>query len=303
MRVVSFLPAATEIIFALGLGDALVGVTDECDYPAEARTKPIVVKPAVDLKALSLGEIDRTVATRLRDGKSLYQVDEKQFRELAPDLILTQDLCQVCALSGNEITQTLDSLPKKPAILSLSPRSLKDVLQNIVDIGNAVDCAGKADAYQSELRTRLDDLHLQTKLLPAKRVLYLEWVDPLYNAGHWVPEMMKMAGGVDDLGSLGQDSVRIQWDDVTRWAPEVLVVGPCGFGAEDAARQAKTLAERPGWKSLPAVQSGKVFAVDANSYFARPGPRLIDGAELLAHLVHPAVVDWEGPPSAFRRIS
>lgn len=302
-QIVSFLPSATEIACALGLTDQLVGITHECDYPAEVVGKPVVVRNALPIETMSQKEIDVAVAERMHAGQSLYQVDEKLLQELAPDLILTQDLCQVCAPSGTEVSQALHLLPKKPRILWLTPNSLEQIFANVRDLGEATGRSKEADELIANGRTRLAKIAKVTSRLSTRpRVFCMEWLDPVYCSGHWVPEMVKLAGGVDALGSVGADSVRIPWADVREWAPEVLIITPCGFDLEKTIEQARQLHAYEGWFELPAVRNGRVYAVDANSYFARPGPRVVDGTELLAHLIHPNVFGWEGFRKAFQRL-
>jgi len=302
-RIVSFLPSATEMVYALGLGDRLMGITHECDYPPEATTKPIVVRNVLPIETMSQREIDTAVTARLRDGLSLYQVDEALVQGIAPDLILTQDLCQVCAPSGNEVTQLLKSLSPKPQILWLTPKSLDQIFDNVRELGGATDRLSEAEALIAAGRAKLEKIEVATRALCDRpRVFCMEWVDPIYCSGHWVPEMVRIAGGRDELGREGADSVRIAWDDVLRWAPEVLIVMPCGLHMEKAVEQAERLIAYPGWSGLPAVRNDRVYAVDANSYFARPGPRVVEGTELLAHLLHPNLFAWNGPRSAFRKL-
>jgi len=302
-RIVSFLPSATEMACALGLGDQLVGITHECDYPPEVEGKPVVVRNVLPIEKMSQPEIDAAVARRMRDGLSLYQVDEKLLRELAPDIIMTQDLCQVCAPSGNEVTQALELLSKKPQILWLTPKSLEEIFDNLRELGRATGHAREAEELIAAGHARLEKVAAVTRNLSHRpRVFCLEWLDPVYCSGHWMPEMVEIAGGVDALGRKGTDSVRIPWNDVLEWAPEVLIITPCGFNLEKVVEQTPQLFNNPGWLGLPAVSNGQVYAVDANSYFARPGPRVVDGTELLAHLIHPELFRWEGSQGAFRRI-
>ena len=302
-RIVSFLPSATEMACALGLGDRLLGITHECDYPPEIMGKPIVVRNALPIECMSQSEIDSAVTQRLRDGLSLYRVDETLIREIAPDLILTQDLCQVCAPSGNEVSQLLKALPTNPQILWLTPKCLEQIFDNLRDLGEATGRAQTAEALIAEGRVRLEKIDATASTASSRpRVFCMEWIDPVYCSGHWVPEMVRIAGGIDSLGREGADSVRIPWQDVLQWKPEVLIVTPCGFGLEKAAGQARQLSTYSGWADLPAVRDGRVYAVDANSYFARPGPRVVQGTELLAHLLHPDLFEWDGPTDAFRRL-
>ncbi len=301
--IVSFLPSATEMVCALGLVDQLVGVTHECDYPPEVRGKPVVVRSVLPIETMSEREIDDAVSQRLRNGQSLYQVAENLLRELAPALIITQDLCQVCAPSGNELSQALRVLPKKPEILCMTPKSLADIDENIRALAQATGRQRQADQLIRSGHARLEKIALRSRGMDAvPRVFCMEWIDPIYCCGHWVPEMVRIAGGVDALGREGTDSVRISWDDVRKWDPEVLIVSPCGFRIDKATERASRLFEYPGYSALAAVRANRVYAVDANSYFARPGPRVIDGVELLAHLLHPGAFSWDGPSTAYRRL-
>lgn len=301
LRIVSFLPSATEMVCALGLADHLVGITHECDYPPEVRSKPAVVRPAIPLAGMSLRDIDVAVSTRIRSGQSLYQVDEALLRELAPTLILTQNLCQVCAPSGNEITQALKLLRPKPRILWFTPKSIAGIEENLRELGLATGRLKQAEAVIASGRARLGRVAGLTHQAPTRpRVFCMEWVDPVYCSGHWVPEMVELAGGIDGLSRKGTDSVRVDWPEVVDWAPEVLVINPCGFSLSAASEQARQLFRHPNWSDLPAVRQNRVYAVDANAFFARPGPRVIDGVELLAHIIHPELCSWRGPTDAFK---
>jgi len=302
-RIVSFLPSATEMACALGLSDQLVGITHECDYPPSVKEKPVVVSSAISMATMTQAEIDSIVSERMRNGQSLYQVDEKLLQELAPDLILTQDLCQVCAPSGNEVTQALTALPKKPEILWLTPKSLAQIAENLRELGEATGRLEKAEELIANGRAILDHVAERARAASTRpRVFCMEWIDPVYCSGHWVPEMVSIAGGVDHLGHEGSDSVRVPWEDVLAWKPEVLVIMPCGFNLHQVLELTPKLCERSGWHELPAVQQGRVYAVDASSYFARPGPRVVDGTELLAHIIHPDIFPWAGPADAYSRL-
>jgi iron complex transport system substrate-binding protein len=302
-RIVSFLPSATEMACALGLSDQLVGITHECDYPPSVREKPVVVSSAISMATMTQAEIDSIVSERMRKGQSLYQVDEKLLQELAPDLILTQDLCQVCAPSGNEVTQALTALPKKPEILWLTPKSLAQIADNLRELGEATGTLEKAKELIAHGRAVLDYVAARARTASTRpRVFCMEWLDPVYCSGHWVPEMVSIAGGVDHLGHEGADSVRVPWEDVLAWKPEVLVIMPCGFNLHQVIELTPKLCERPGWHELPAVQQGRVYAGDASSYFARPGPRVVEGTELLAHIIHPDLFPWTGASDAFSRL-
>ncbi|TAL01534.1 MAG: cobalamin-binding protein [Rhodospirillaceae bacterium] len=302
-RIVSFLPSATEMAFALGLGDELLGVTHECDYPPQAQNKPVVVRSILPVETMSQAQIDFEVTKRLRNGQSLYEVDERLMRSIAPDLILTQELCQVCAPSGNEVSQMIQALPLKPEILWLTPRSLDQIFDNLLEVGRATGRLALAEQLVTTSHARLQKLrNLTGGLSHRPRVFCMEWLDPVYCSGHWVPEMVKLAGGIDQLGREGTDSVRIPWEAVVAWAPEILIVMPCGYHLDAAANQARRLIDYPGYSDLPAVRDDRVYVVDASSYFARPGPRVLAGAELLAHLIHPERIGWDGAHDAFRKL-
>ncbi len=299
-RIVSFLPSATEMVCALGLSDRLVGITHECDYPPEVRRKPVVVRPAVPLEGRSPGEIDTIVRERLRDGSSLYAVDERLLRALSPDLIVAQDLCEVCAPSGNDITRVLKSLPNAPEILYMTPKCIDDIFDNLRELGDRAGCAAEAEKLIASGRDRLSTIERHSRTSPDRpRVFFMEWVEPIYCSGHWVPAMVEFAGGIDALSHRGTDSSRVSWEAVREWAPEVLIVSPCGCHLAEAFDQTPRLARLPGWDEGPAVRNGRVYVVDASSYFARPGPRIVDGVALLAHLIHPELFAWNGPSDAF----
>lgn len=301
-RILSFLPAATEMAYALGLGDRIVGRSHQCDYPPEAQAKPIMVRCAFDPEKLGLAQIDAEVSQRLARGESIYAVDEAMVRAAAPDLILTQDLCQVCAPSGNAITKLLAGLDSRPEILWQTPHTFQDVLDCLKELGEKTGRAEAANRLAAEAQAKVDAVRAATAGLPRPRIAFLEWVDPLFCGGHWIPSLIQWAGGRDDLARDGVDSVRIPWESVLEWDPEVLIVAPCGFGARAALEQAALLRQRPGWPGITAVRQDRVYAVDAAAYFAKPGLRLADGARLLAHLIHPGRFSRPGPADAFFRV-
>ncbi|MDE2356827.1 MAG: cobalamin-binding protein [Alphaproteobacteria bacterium] len=298
-RLVSLLPAATEMAFALGLGDRVLAVSHECDYPNAVRSLPRLTRPTLDLEGLGQAQIDEAVSAQLASGSSLYAIDEALLRRLGPDLILTQNLCAVCAPSNLELEPLATRLDPVPRILWLSPSSIQDIFDNLRAVAEATDREAQAETLIAGMQGKIADIAARLAGAPRRRVVFLEWVDPVYGAGHWVPEMVRLAGGEDPLGRPGRDSVRIAWDAVLEAAPEVLIVSPCGLDLERAKIEAAALAARPGWSRLPAVRQGLVFAVDANAYFARPGPRVVEGVALLAHLLHPDRVAWTGPDDAF----
>jgi iron complex transport system substrate-binding protein len=304
MKIVSFLPAATEMAYALGLGAELGAVSHECDYPADAKTKPVVVHLAVDLAGLSPREIDERVSRQLHEKGTLYEVDEAMLKAVHPDLLLTQNLCQVCAPSGTEVTRALAGLNPPPEVLWMTPRSLEEILGNIRDLGDRTGRVSEATQLVDGIRGVLTAVGEETaRGLPRPRVFCMEWADPVFCAGHWVPEMVQIAGGTDELARRGTDSVRIPWADVLKWAPEVLIVAPCGYHLSRAREEADRLRALPGWDTIPAVRNGRVYAVDADSYVSRPGPRVVQGVQLFAHLFHPESFSWDGPSDAFEQVS
>jgi iron complex transport system substrate-binding protein len=288
MRICSLLPGATEIACALGLADEIVGVSHECDFPAAARSKPVMVRSRIDPTMIGSGEIDRRVGDLLRSKQSLYALDEKLFKDSEPDLILTQGLCDVCALDYNDVVQAARSLPRNPCIVSLDPHSLADILDDVLRIGAVTHRSRQAESLVQKLKDRIEAVRDRTARSASQpRVACLEWFDPIYVAGHWVPEMVGIAGGNDILGTAGAPSVKIEWDAVIASRPEILILMPCGFDLERAVQESSLLKNRPGWQILPAVRDGRVFAVSGADYFSRPGPRLVDGLEILSQLIHP----------------
>jgi iron complex transport system substrate-binding protein len=303
LRIVSFLPAATEMIYLLGLGEELVGRSHECDFPDEVKHKPVIVDCALDLSRMTMAQIDVAVSTQLSRGKSLYTVDEVKLRAAAPNLLVTQNLCQVCGPAGNEVSQVIASMSDAPKIIWQTPRNFEEVLDALCVLGKETGTEEKAVEWSAAATARIKRISITTQALRRVRVSFLEWVDPLYCGGHWIPQMLDWAGADDVNSRAGADSVRISWEDILQQRPEVILVSPCGFKTRDALLQAALLQARPGWNDLPAVKNRRVFAMDANAYFARPGPRLVDGVELIAHLSHPEHFPWAGPPDAYCAVS
>ncbi len=303
LRIASFLPAATEMVYQLGLGDQLVGVTHECDYPPQVKTKPVLVDCALDLSGMTPEQIDEAVTSRIRSGKSLYKVDEEKLRRAAPNLLITQNLCQVCGPAGNEVSQVLETLSPVPEILWQTPKSFEEILEAYQELGRRTGRLEAARDWITSAREKVKNIAAKSARYQRKtRVAFVEWVDPIYCGGHWIPQMLDLAGAEDRNSKNGTDSVRIPWESVLAYQPEVVIVSPCGFKTDKALEQSMKLLERSGWNDLPAVKQEKVFAVDASSYFARPGPRIVEGVELLAHLIHPEDFDWTGPAEAYRQV-
>jgi len=284
MRIVSLLPSATEIVYALNLGEDLVGVTHECDWPPEARGKRLVSHSALPAGA-SPAEVDRLVSQSLEGGKPIYRLDHEAIRELRPDIVITQDLCAVCAVPSGHVHEALDLLGCPAQVVSLDPSSLDEVLDCVLQVGTVSGTLPEAQAFVGQLRRRLELVKQSVAGLQRPRTFALEWGDPPFNGGHWVPEMIEAAGGESLLGSHGTPSVRITWEAIAAAAPEVVVFMPCGYNLDGAIEEGKTLKKRP---ELAEVQ--QFFAADASAFFSRPGPRLIDGVELLAAALHPGAI-------------
>lgn len=291
MRIVSLLPAATEIVFALGCGDDLVGVTFECDHPTEARSRRVVSTSALP-EGLSPAEIDAIVSQRIAAGEDLYRLDERALADLDADVVLTQDLCAVCAVDITRVDQALKYLGCTAEPVTLDPQTLDEVLESIAIVGNVLDVPERARAVIAELRARLEHLGDATRDVVHPRVLTLEWTDPAFTAGHWVPDLVTAGGGEPVLANPGHDSIRVSWDDVLAAPADVVIVAPCGYHLDASYDFAVNLV------AAGRVPDGAdVWAVDADSYFVRPGPRLVDGAELVAQILHP---DRVGPPPVDR---
>ena len=293
LRIVSFLPAATEIAYALGAGGYLVGRSHECDYPPQVKSLPVVSRPALPIDDMKQSEIDAAVSDRLTSGQSLYLVDEVLLRDLRPDFVFTQDLCQVCAPSGNELTRALAEMSPRPTMLWLTPHNIDEIEENILSIADATRTMDKGKELVERNRRRITSVKDAVRGAKARRVVFLEWVDPFFCAGHWVPEMIAAAGGVDPIGQSGADSRRMTWDEVVAANPEVIIVAPCGYGLADSMKLATSLRNQT---------SAAVYAVDANAYFARPGPRVAEGIELLAHIFHPELYRWPNAHQPWARV-
>jgi iron complex transport system substrate-binding protein len=286
LRVASLLPSATEMVHFAGAAGTLVGVTHECDYPPGVEKLPKLTSSKIESHSMTSAEIDAAVGT-LTDEGSIYALDAELLESLAPDLVVTQGLCEVCAVSLNLVEAAVRAMDGGPEILSLNPTSLGDVLSDTGRIGEALGMGEKTRARVAALEERLARVEGTVAGLPRPRVGCIEWLDPPFSAGHWVPEMVRVAGGEDLISGPGEPSVRLRWDAVFEAAPEVLILMPCGFGAERTAKEALLLSDLPGWADLPAVREGRVWAVDANSYFSRPAPRLVEGVKILARILHP----------------
>jgi iron complex transport system substrate-binding protein len=287
MRIVSLVPNGTEILFALGAGDEVVGVSHECDYPAAARRRPVLTGSALP-PGLGAAEVDRAVSAQVGSGESLYTLAEDKIAELAPDLIVTQQLCPVCAVSTAQVDGAVAPLPRCPEVLSLDPATLADVLADVRRVGERIGRTAAAGELVAALERRLAAVRERVAGRPRPRVLALEWLDPPFAGGHWVPDMIAAAGGLDVAAVPGAHSARLSWEQLAALDPDLVVAMPCGYDAAGAAAQVTAVAGRPEWRRLRAVRAGRVHPVDANGCFSRPGPRLVDGIERLAELFHPA---------------
>jgi iron complex transport system substrate-binding protein len=276
------------MLFALGLGDSVVAVTHECDYPREARAKPHLTRTVIP-EGLTAAEIDAEVKRVTGEGRALYELDEPALAELDPELIVTQAVCEVCAVSYDDVVAVAARLPSRPRVLSLDPSTMADVIEDVTRLGDAAEAREAAARLRARLEARLAAVRAAVADQPRPRVLALEWLDPPFVGGHWVPEMIEAAGGVDVIGEPGAKSRQVTWAELEGTHPDVLVAMPCGWYVEDSREQA--IAQRA---QIEALGPSRVFAVDAASSFSRPGPRLVEGTELLAHLLHPGLV--EAPP-------
>jgi iron complex transport system substrate-binding protein len=303
VRILSLLPSATEIVYALGLGDDLVGVTYECDYPPEATTKPVVVRSALPQgRPLSSREIDEAVRERMDRQEPIYVLEKELIQRLQPDVILTQDLCRVCAVPSGQVQQALEEIGANDAkVLSLDPHTLDQVLEGIRAVATLLGRQDRADDLVGALRARVEAVRAKAARLPSIHVLCQEWLDPPFAAGHWVPDMVEIVGGVNLITEKEQPSRVVTWREIRDANPEVVVFMPCGYYLEEAEEEATLLYENAEFAETPAAREGTVFAVDATSYFSRPGPRIVDGLEILAWAVHPRAFP-EPPDSTISRV-
>ena len=286
MRICSLLPSATEIVCALGLEGHLVGVSHECDYPLTVRSKPVLTRSRIDHTGQSSAEIDALVSSRLHDHEGIYALNERLLAELKPDLILTQELCEVCAVSYEQVQTAVRALHGDQTLLSLEPNDIAGILGTIEAVGAAAGCAKKATELISNIQAQLGELRRAGAARPShRRIACLEWIDPPFSGGHWVPEMVESAGGLDTLAAQGDRSRRISWDEVAAAKPEVIVLMPCGFDVEGTLAEFRRTPRAPEWSRIPAMASGQIYAVDANAYFSRPGPRIVRGIEILAEIL------------------
>src|SRR5713101_4802565 len=285
MRICSLLPSATEIAFALGLADQVVAVSHESDYPPEASNRPVLTKSAIHQRIHRSLEVDREVEQR---GGDIYEIDEKLLQKLKPDLILTQELCHVCAVSYTKVKEAARVLDADTKIVSLEPTNLEEIVDNILLVGRMTGKLGEAEKLAPQMLQRIKRVKEKAQTVRRRpRVFFMEWLQPPWAGGHWIPQMVNYAGGIEGLGRLGKPSHRIEWDEVLAYQPEIIVLSPCGFDLNGVLGEVHLLASYAGWKKIPAFNSSRIYAVNASAYFSRPGPRVVDGLEQLAHIIHP----------------
>lgn len=303
MRIVSLLPSATEIVCALGMGEALVGVSHECDYPAAVRGRPVLTEPQLDARGHSR-HIDAAVRRLVGDGLSVYRINTDLLRKLQPDVIVTQEHCAVCAVSYDDVVAATRAWLQQPVtIVSLKPVRLADIFADIQKVADALDRSAAGVELTAQLRGRLDALRTRAARVHSRpRVACIEWLDPLMAAGNWVPELVELVGGTSDLVAAGEPSRDLSWQELAAAAPDVIILMPCGFTLPQTERELPALTAQPQWAQLPAVRNRRVYAVDGNAYLNRPGPRIAESAELLAGPIQPGLFAPKIPPGSYLRV-
>jgi len=302
MRIVSLLPSATEIVYSLGLGDSLVGVSHECDYPEEAMRKPKIIEPIFDTTKLSSERIDALVIENMREGKSIYRIKFEELKRVNPDLIITQELCDVCAIGATDVLEAVNRLGKPVQVLSLNPHTLEDVQDDIMKVAGATDRKKEAERVIVQLNEKAEGIRGITQGASKTTVFCVEWLKPVMNAGHWVPEILECAGGVDELATKGEPSTYVDWNRVLDYDPEAVVLMPCGFTTPRTLREATQFLNLPNAKQLSAVRNGRVYATDGHNYFSRSGPRLFDAIGIVAHMLHPELFTQPLDPTLGSRV-
>ncbi|MDQ3807909.1 MAG: cobalamin-binding protein [Thermoproteota archaeon] len=307
MRIVSFLPSATEMLYELGAGNQIVGVTHECKYPPQARKKPRVIRSSFDPGQMTGRDIDNKIVELMHTGKDIYVVDENTLKRVSPDLIVAQGLCEVCSPFTKEIDRAVSLLGDSPPdVLVLDPHDLDDILVSIMDVAEKIGKVREGRKLVASLQKRIDMVRSMTMKLKLKpKVLCVEWIDPLFTAGHWVPQVVEYAGGINGLSSAGEPSRRMDIDEAVQLDPDIIVFMPCGFDIHRTLKELPVLASNEKWKSLQAVKNGNVYAVNASAYFSKPGPRTVTGLEIIAKILHPEETSRHirVPKSSFKKIT
>ena len=303
MRIVSFLPSATETLYELGAGSQIVGVTHECKFPPQARKKPQIIRSSFDPDEMTARDIDNKVVELMRSGKDIYVVDENALKSVSPNLIVAQGLCEVCSPFTKEINKAVNILGNQPDVLILDPHDLDDILVSIMDLAERIGRVREGRKLVTSLQNRIDSVRsMKIKFRP--NVLCIEWIEPLFTAGHWVPQMVEYAGGINGLSTVGEPSRRMDIEEAVQMDPDIIVLMPCGFNVERTLKELPVLASNGKWKSLQAVKNGNVYAVNANAYFSKPGPRTVVGVEIMAKILHPeASQHIRVPKSSYKKIS
>ena len=288
-RIVSFLPSATELIYALGAQEKLLGVTHECTYPKEAKNKPKIINTVVDSENLNSMQIDEIVCKLMNDGKDIFVLDKENIKNANPNLIVSQNTCEVCAAHTNQVQQAVEMLEIKPEIYSMDPHSVIEILEGVTEFAKIIDTEEQGKKIKKELEQRVERIKSRKKEV-APRVVAIEWVNPFFTAGHWVPEMIEISGGINMISKTGEHSQRMKMQEIVNAKPEIIILMPCGFDVMRTKKEyEKFLKNDQEWNKLQAVKKGNVFAVDANSFFSKPTIRTIDGIEILAKIIHPEI--------------
>lgn len=304
MRICSFLPSATEILYELGVGDNVVGVTHECDFPPEASKKTIVVRSAFDASKIGSEEIDKMIVQFVHEGKDIYVVDDQALKNADPDLIVAQGLCEVCSPYVKELDRAMNILNNKPKVIVLDPKDLDEILLSITQVAKEIGKEERGEEVGRMLKNRIDKISSTAKDAKNKpRVLCIEWLDPLFTSGHWVPQMVELAGAVNGVSKRGEPSRRMEWEEAVEFDPEIIVLMPCGFDVKRTMKELWRIEKSENWKKFNAFRNKMIYAVDASSYFSRPGPRTVTGLEILAKMIHPDLFNTlKVPEDSFRKV-
>ena len=303
-RIVSFLPSATELLYEFGVDDKLFGVTHECKYPEDAKLKPKVISSVLDSDNLTSNEINTVTCTLLNEGKNIFELNEKNLIDANPDLIISQETCEVCAAYTNQVKSALDILPKKPKLYSMDPHNLKEIIQSVTKLGQILNKEKKSLEIVDSLEKRIHYIQ-NSKKTTIPKVLAIEWIEPFFTAGHWIPQMIEFAGGINLISKSGDHSRRMDMDEVMRSDPDIIILMPCGFDTGRTISEYESiLSNNSAWNSLKAVKNNQIYAVDANSFFSKPSIRTIDGLEILAKIIHPdKFKNLIVPDNSFAKIS
>ncbi len=303
-RIVSFLPSATELLYEFGIDDKLFGVTHECKYPEDAKLKPQVISSVINSDDLTSDEINTVTCTLLNEGKNIFELNEKNLIDANPDLIISQETCEVCAAYTNQVKSALDILPRKPELYSMDPHNLKEIIQSVIKLGQILNKEKKSIEIVNSLEQRIQFIQNSEKTIIPK-VLAIEWIEPFFTAGHWIPQMIEFAGGVNLISKSGDHSRRMNMDEVIRSDPDIIILMPCGFDTDRTVSEyGSILHNNSTWNSLKAVKNNQIYAVDANSFFSKPSIRTVDGLEILAKIIHPDKFEnLTVPANSFTKIS